>query len=178
MKKEERFFERIVLLLLLAGAAFLYYTAGLSKSVATGADMASMDFPKGILLVLMVFCAGKLMAGLAAQLKQNGGRTTPAQADQPAPEPQAADFSSTGKRDPRTVLTMAAIVIYALFWRILGFCISSFLFFFAESILLKRDTPRLRAVLISAFVTLAIYVIFGMAFGVDFPEPLLELVIG
>ena len=40
MKKEERFFERIVLLLLLAGAAFLYYTAGLSKSVATGADMA------------------------------------------------------------------------------------------------------------------------------------------
>ena len=72
MKKEERFFERIVLLLLLAGAAFLYYTAGLSKSVATGADMASMDFPKGILLVLMVFCAGKLMAGLAVQLKQNG----------------------------------------------------------------------------------------------------------
>ena len=46
MKKEERFFERIVLLLLLTGAAFLYYTAGLSKSVATGADMASMDFPK------------------------------------------------------------------------------------------------------------------------------------
>ena len=73
---------------------------------------------------------------------------------------------------------MAAIVIYAFFWRILGFCISSFLFFFAEYILLKRDTPRLRAVLISAFVTLAIYIIFGMAFGVDFPEPLLELVIG
>lgn len=102
-----------MLLLLLAGAAFLYYTAGLSKSVATGADMASMDFPKGILLVLMVFCAGKLMAGLAVQLKQNGGRTAPVQADKPAPGSQAADHPSAGKRDPRTVLTMAAIVIYA-----------------------------------------------------------------
>ncbi|MCD7908242.1 MAG: tripartite tricarboxylate transporter TctB family protein [Clostridium sp.] len=159
MKKEERFYERIVLLFLLAGSAFLYYNASQAKSVATGTDMASMDFPKGILAVLMVLCALKLVTGLAGLAKEKVEETS-----QP--------------RDPRTLLTMAGIVVYAFFWRILEFCLSSFLFFFAESILLKQTVRKRQAALISAGVTLAVYIIFGMAFGVDFPEPLLELITG
>lgn len=159
MKKEERFYERIVLLLLLAGSAFLYYNASQAKSVATGTDMTSMDFPKGILAVLMALCALKLAAGLAGLAKEKVEETAP-------------------PRDPRTALTMVFIVVYAFLWRILGFCLSSFLFFFAESLLLKRTLGKRQAVIISVGVTLTIYIIFGMAFGVDFPEPLLELITG
>lgn len=159
MKKEERFYERFVLLLLLAGSAFLYYNASQAKSVATGTDMASMDFPKGILAVLMALCALKLVTGLAGLAKE-----------------KVEEKTLSG--DPRTALTMVLIVVYAFLWRILGFCLSSFLFFFAESVLLKRTISRRQAVVISAGVTLTVYIIFGMAFGVDFPEPLLELITG
>ena len=46
MKKEERFYEKLVLALLLLGTGFLYYNAATAKIVSPDSDMASMDFPK------------------------------------------------------------------------------------------------------------------------------------
>lgn len=59
MKKEERFYEKLVLALLLLGTGFLYYNAATAKIVSPDSDMASMDFPKGILIILAVLALVK-----------------------------------------------------------------------------------------------------------------------
>ena len=159
MKKEEQLYERVVLILLLLGTAYLYFVAGQSKSVATGNDMASMDFPKAILAILGALCVVALGINISrgAKMKQK---------------------KFEGAVDKRTWMTAAAIIIYACLWEFIGFVLSSFIFFFAEAFILKRDVKKLQAAAVAIGTTIGIYVIFGVAFGVDFPEPILELLAG
>ncbi|MGN0305872.1 MAG: tripartite tricarboxylate transporter TctB family protein [Lachnospiraceae bacterium] len=157
MKKEERFYERIVLILLLLGTFILYCNASRARSVTTGTDMTSMDFPKGILILLAVLCGVRLIGNLIQSAKEKE-------------EKQKVSV------DKRTWITAIGIFLYAIMWKIFGFFLSSCTFFFLESLVLKRDVCKKQAVLISVGITTFIYIVFGMAFGVDFPEPLLELV--
>ena len=163
MKKEERFYERIVLFLLLLAAGGLYLSASQAKVVATGTDMASMDFPKGILIVLVLLCGIKLVGNLVSLTKE---KTNEEKNDEKVP------------LDKRTWMTAVCIVLYAALWNIFGFCLSSFVFFYTEALVLKRDAGKKQAAMISIGVTIFIFVIFGMVFGVDFPEPILDLIMG
>ena len=148
MKKEERFYEKLVLALLLLGTGFLYYNAATAKIVSPDSDMASMDFPKGITTCIT------------------------------SAKEHSLDDESRIFVDRRTWMTAISIIIYAILWNVIGFCLSSFLFFYAEALILKKDANKKYTALISIGVTMFIFVIFGVAFGVDFPEPLLELVVG
>lgn len=159
MKKEEQFYERIVLLLLMIGAGFLYLNAMQSKSVATGTDMASMDFPKGILIILGILCGVKLAGNLIDTTKNK-------------------EKKETMQIDRRIWMSAAAIILYAVFWNILGFMASSLVFFFAETLILNPNVKRKQAVLVAVGIPVVVFLIFGVAFGVDFPEPILELVLG
>lgn len=157
MKKEERFYERIVLILLLLGAAFLYFSASRAKTVSVGTDMASMDFPKGILILLAVLSGVRLLENLIQSAKNR-------------------ESGQSISVDRRIWMTVIGIFLYAMMWKILGFFLSSCAFFFLESLVLKKDVSKKQAALISVGITVFIYLVFGVAFGVDFPEPLLELV--
>ena len=72
MKKEEQFYERLVLFLLIVGAAFLYFSVRGAKRAAFGEDLASMDFPRGTLLLLMLLCGGRLVFGWLANRGEKG----------------------------------------------------------------------------------------------------------
>ena len=161
MKKEERFYEKLVLALLILGTGFLYYNAATAKIVSPDSDMASMDFPKGILIILAVLCIGKIITTCITSAKEH-----------------SLDDESRIFVDRRTWMTAISIIIYAILWNVIGFCLSSFLFFYAEALILKKDANKKYTALISIGVTMFIFVIFGVAFGVDFPEPLLELFVG
>ena len=78
--------------------------------------------------------------------------------------------------DKRIVLSIAAILAYAALWDIIGFCASTIIFLILEAKILKRDVDTRTTVLIALAGTAVVYLVFGVAFHVYLPEPLLEYV--
>ena len=113
------------------------------------------------MIILAVLCIGKIITSCITSAKEH-----------------SLDDESRIFVDRRTWMTAISIIIYAILWNVIGFCLSSFLFFYAEALILKKDANKKYTALISIGVTMFIFVIFGVAFGVDFPEPLLELFVG
>ena len=154
MNKEQAFYERIVLVLLLAGTAVFYSVAMQSPSATEGGELGSMDFPKYILILLGIFSVLQLMINL-----RNAKKTTPVDTLIP---------------DRKIILSIVAILAYAALWDIIGFCASTALFLITEAKILKRDADIRTTVLIALVGTAAVYLVFGVAFHVYLPEPLLE----
>ena len=154
MNKEQAFYERIVLVLLLVGTAMFYSVAMQSPSTTEGGDLGSMDFPKYILLLLGVFSVLQLIFNL-----RNSKKAAPVETLIP---------------DKRVILSIVAILAYAALWDIIGFSASTVLFLISEAKILKRDVDIKTTVLISLAGTAVVYLVFGVAFHVYLPEPLLE----
>lgn len=156
MNREQVFYERVVLVLLLVGTAVFYSVAMQSPSTAEGGDLGSMDFPKYILILLGIFSVLQLVMNL-----RNAKKAAPVDTLIP---------------DKRIVLSIAAILAYAALWDIIGFCASTVLFLILEAKILKRDVDTRTTVLIALAGTAVVYLVFGVAFHVYLPEPLLEYV--
>lgn len=178
MKKEEQFYERLVLFLLIVGAAFLYFSVRGAKRAALGEDLASMDFPRGTLLLLMLLCGGRLIGGWLGDRGEKGKGRPGLWTGEGADSVSGQEKSPLRSLDRRTGMTVVNILFYAALWRILGFAMSSLIFSFVQTLILKRDVKRKQAILVAAGITFGIYLVFGVAFGVDFPEPVLELISG
>ena len=71
------------------------------------------------------------------------------------------------------------IVIYAFLWNFLGFGLSTVLFVTLESHYLRPKTSFLKCLLVGVGSTLVLYFVFGLLFNfnVDFPEPILALIL-
>lgn len=156
MNREQVFYERVVLVLLLVGTAVFYSVAMQSPSTAEGGDLGSMDFPKYILILLGIFSVLQLVMNL-----RNAKKAAPVDTLIP---------------DKRIVLSIAAILAYAALWDIIGFCASTVIFLILEAKILKRDVDTRTSVLIALAGTAVVYLVFGVAFHVYLPEPLLEYV--
>lgn len=156
MNREQVFYERVVLVLLLVGTAVFYSVAMQSPSTAEGGDLGSMDFPKYILILLGIFSVLQLVMNL-----RNSKKSAPVDTLIP---------------DKRIIFSIAAILAYAALWDIIGFCASTVLFLILEAKILKRDVDTKTTVLIALAGTAVVYLVFGVAFHVYLPEPLLEYV--
>ncbi|MCD7909416.1 MAG: tripartite tricarboxylate transporter TctB family protein [Clostridium sp.] len=159
MDKTERLYERLVLVLLIALFSFLMYVTGQSDARLAGKDIASMDVPKVIFGLLLILCCIKLINNLAWWNKNRhagGGNGT----------------------DVRVYTTMVFIVLYAILFNVVGFCLSTFLFVTGTSQVLRPTNPWKKAAVIGVLVTVCTYVIFGVLFDVYFPEPIIELMRG
>ncbi len=156
MNREQVFYERVVLVLLLVGTAVFYSVAMQSPSTAEGGDLGSMDFPKYILILLGIFSVLQLVMNL-----RNAKKAAPVDTLIP---------------DKRIIFSIAAILAYAALWDIIGFCASTGLFLILEAKILKRDVDTRTTVLIALAGTAVVYLVFGVAFHVYLPEPLLEYV--
>ena len=73
---------------------------------------------------------------------------------------------------------MALIILYTICWEIIGFTLSSMIFVFVESRLLDNEKPWKQAVLIALVYTVLLYSVFHFGFGVQFPEPIFEAILG
>ena len=70
------------------------------------------------------------------------------------------------------------IVAYAFLWTKIGFTVSTFLFFFCESVFLSRKRPIWLTFLLALGITVFISVVFGVFFKVSFPDPLMNAIRG
>ena len=82
------------------------------------------------------------------------------------------------KLDKRVLIMLAMIIVYAVLWEVIGFCLSSILFVTASSLLLRKNCGWVKALIVGIGSTVILYFVFGYLFKVDFPEPLLELIFG
>ena len=162
--------EIAVTALIMALAGYLQYSAYHTKQRTNVQGMQSMTFPKIVLFLILGMCAIVLVQGILnyrrLKAKQNKEQAV-----------QSAAGSANGGT-MKIVLTTIMIVAYACMWKVIGFTLSSIVFVFAESMLLDRETSPAKALLIAAVYTAVVFVVFGVCFGVSFPEPIFEALMG
>ncbi len=74
MNRNEQFFERIVLLVMMAGFGALLYTAlNFKSSFGSAENLSSMAIPVCVLSLVLVLCAIRLAMNLLAWAKSKGG---------------------------------------------------------------------------------------------------------
>lgn len=164
MNREERFYERVVLIAVMIAAIFLYMTAAMTTTnFSVEGELASMDIPKYVLLAIIglsgVCLFGKIWAG------RRGGK-------------YRSDEKEKLTVDKKVLFSAAGIFVYTLSWKIVGFACSSVLFFLYESWVLGEKIRIKQAAILAVVYVALIYVIFGFFFNVEFPEPILEMIAG
>ena len=151
--------------LILGIAGYLQYVAYHTKVRTNVQGMQSMTFPKIILYVMMLLCTVTLIKGIVnyGKLRKEAGKES-----EPAQKGRMLKIAAT----------IVLIAVYAAMWNVIGFILSSLIFFFAESMLLDSSGSWKKAVVIAIVYTIVVYVVFGFCFGVSFPEPILEAILG
>lgn len=164
MQRNSKIFELGVSIMLFCLAGFLIYVANTTGMPASD-GMSSMDFPRGIFVVMMILCAYVGVNSVFWFMKH----------------PKTAEESSKPKEPMvkrKAVLTFIFICIYALLWNVIGFSLSTFVFFTVESRMLDSKRPLKWAIIIGLGAMVLMYLVFGVLFKVQFPEPILEMVRG
>ena len=157
-KKTEKVYENIVYVLFICVFSYLMKVAVSAKAFKVN-GMKSMTFPKGIIAVMIILCSAKLILNIIQAVRQHN---------------EAGE--SFERLHPIKLLTLAMIIVYAALWNVIGFALSSLLFITVEAKILRwKECSWLKAFLVGAGATLAVYLIFGFLFNVDFPEPIIRL---
>lgn len=162
MKKNDKIMEAVAVGLIFVLTLLFFYIACTTKTKAAAGGIQPMDFPKIILGIQLILLAAVTVRMIASIKKDIGEK---AKEDK---EPLV---------DRRVALSVAAILIYIICWNILGFCLSSFLFFSYEAHLLDKEDKLWKILVLGLAVTGMIYLIFSIGFKVSFPEPLVELLV-
>lgn len=151
---------------LLAATGYLQSVAYTTKVRTNVQGMQSMTFPKILFYIQMALCAFVLISGLLKlqklkkQQQEKSGETVQAK---------------TPLIHQKILISVGLIVLYAIAWEFIGFCLSTVIFFFTESIVLDREKPWWHILLLALGYTALIYSVFHLGFGVAFPEPLFEI---
>lgn len=162
MKKNDRIMEAVAVGIIFVLTLLFFYIACTTKTKAVAGGIGPMDFPKiilGIQLLLLLITVFQMV-----------GRIRKSE-DRPLKEEKEPLI------DKRVVLSIAAILIYIICWNILGFCLSSFLFFSYEAHLLDKEDKLWKILVLGLVATTLIYLVFGIGFKVSFPEPLAEILL-
>lgn len=118
--------------------------------------MQSMTFPKVIFGAIIILCAVKLIANIVTMIR-------------------TGDYGFEIV-DPRIIISLIMIVLYAVLWEVIGFGLSSVLFVIIESKILRSEAKWIHCFFVSVGTTAVLYFVFGFLFNVDFPEPILNLI--
>ena len=163
-EKETKFFELLVTLFFSGLAIYLLYIAYTTEKVSNTQVfmIKAMTIPKIVLYVMLVLSLVVLWQTLSWYFHHGWKNVWPA-------------FL---KLIPlRTLLTFLLVIVYVKLWDVLGFSISTFLFFAVESKLCKPEQSIGKTLLISLIFSVAVYLIFVVGFSMFLPEPILDLII-
>lgn len=160
MQKSERKYELAVLLLITAVVSFLAYTAATDSVSFVGKGIGPMVFPQIILWIILVLCVTRLVFTLRFLVEHHNEK------------------DESARTDPRVWVTYVLIVLYAVLWNVLGFSISTFIYFTAQAWVLNRQTVLWKAAIFGLIIAAVMSMLFGKVFYVNFPEPVMELIFG
>ena len=150
--KETKFFELILALFFCCFSSFMLYTAFKSqKSLNQMVKVIkAMTMPKIILTIMLAISLYVLGVTVFWYIKNRDvGNIWP-------------DFLHLFTK--KTVFTFVLVVLYACSWKYLGFSISTFLYFTAQSKLIKPGRTIRKTLLISGIFTAAAYLLFSVGF--------------
>ena len=156
--------EMAVTGLMLGLASYLQYIAYHTKARTTVQGMQSMTFPKIILYLMMFLCAVTLIRGIITYRRLKKEMTS-------------APSASQKGQATKIIVTILLIVVYAAMWNVIGFFVSTLIFFFVESMLLDTSFSWKKAALLSILYATVVYAVFGLCFNVSFPEPILDMIL-
>ncbi len=157
-----KYFELVVSVLLLIGAVYMERVAIATDKPVKAGNLSAMAFPKVLYMVIIVLCAYLIVTGVL-WLRKN-------------PVPEGAEKAAIIPF--KSLVTFGLIVAYAFLWTKIGFTISTFLFFFIESVFLSRKHPIWVTFLLALVITVFMYIVFGIFFKVSFPDPLMNAIRG
>jgi uncharacterized membrane protein len=165
MERNKKKFQLFVSILFLVLFTFFLYTAYHTPAIPVSRGMASMDFPKFLLIAMLIFSAIQLVLSITWFVKNR---------------PQAAEKEE--KKAPimekKAIITAVLICVYAALWNLIGFSLSTFVYFIVQTKVLDPKKPVWRIALISLIAVVIMNVVFVQIFRVSFPEPLLSLIRG
>ena len=153
--------EMAVTGLMLGLASYLQYIAYHTKART---NVQGMPFPKIILYLMMFLCAVTLIRGIITYRKLKKEMTS-------------APSASQKGQATKIIVTILLIVVYAAMWNVIGFFVSTLIFFFVESMLLDTSFSWKKAALLSILYATVVYAVFGLCFNVSFPEPILDMIL-
>lgn len=153
MKRSVKIFEAISIGIMVLFSTIFLYVAFTTENKMVVEGMKSMDFPKIIIIVqllLVVLLVAKDFMGKQAVSEKDNAPIV----------------------ENKVTLSVAAIIAYVLLWNVIGFCLSSFIFFTFEARMLDNERKLWQTILLSIAVVTVIFCVFGIGFKVNFPEPL------
>ncbi len=126
-------------------------------------ELAPMDVPKVVLFIMLILSIVVFVSTVRwfVHYKRN---TAGAEKDRLMPK--------------KTVVTLGMIAVYTGIWNVLGFTLSTFIYFAAQSKFLEPDRSLKQVMLTSACFTLISVLLFHTLFHISFPEPLFDLIAG
>ena len=89
----------------------------------------------------------------------------------------SAPSASQKGQATKIIVTILLIVVYAAMWNVIGFFVSTLIFFFVESMLLDTSFSWKKAALLSILYAIVVYAVFGLCFNVSFPAPILDMIL-
>lgn len=157
-QRNNKIFELAVSVFFLCVSVYMIYVAQNTGKPTTDGSMTSMAFPKAIYIVIIALCAYLIVMNLI-WFKNH------------PKDPNAAKVPMVPLK---SVLTFVFIVIYAALWKVIGYTASTLLFFLAEAYMLDRKKPFWLTLVIAVCACALMYVVFGMMFKVNLPDPLMD----
>lgn len=162
MDRKTRTYELLVTLMIMGLVAFFLIVALTDPVKVAGKGMGPMEFPVAVFLIMLLLGSVVLLENYRAR-----------KADAPGVSPREEEEPSAS-RDWRLPATIFLIVVYALMWKVVGFSLSTLVYIAVQARTLNRKTSWLRCLAVGIGAVALVYVVFGMLFSIELPEPLLE----
>lgn len=163
MKRTERFFETTVIVIIMIVSVIMLVSAYTTKSYISTDGMASMDFPKVVLWMIMGLCTIVLIQSILDIIKNTKREKEVKKAD--------GEFLHI---PIKVLLIIALIIIYSLLWNFIGFTLSTLLLIVAVLFVLNHSKFTLKRFIISLVFSVGMYLLFAKAFAVPIPDILME----
>ena len=171
-ERNKKIFELIFILALIAVSGYMIYVAQTTGMPGQNDQLSSMAFPKAAYIGIIAMCVYLLIDNIRWLIKH----------------PVDKNSEKAPYVPKRSVITFVLIVVYAFSWKYIGFSLATFAFVFIESLVLQKiknsptsvekQYPLWLTIVISIVAAVFMYVVFGMFFKVNLPDPLMNMIRG
>jgi hypothetical protein len=161
---KQKFFEFVVSLFLMCVSIYLLYIANTSKFFLSSEshEFSPMWFPKIILTTLFAMSCVIFCLSIHSFYRHKIDKKI--------------NLSVFDLFHKKSILTFFLILCYALLWWLIGFSISTFIYFILQTKAVDKERSLKQIVLVSVLFTMGLFVVFSLMFRVNFSEPIFSAI--